>query len=387
MNRLTSYLRQFKLNKLRLRELLYRLRTEGGSPGRVAAAVGLGVFIGCSPFYGFHLLLCLVVARIFGLNRMLTYLASHISLPGVWPLLALGEIQVSRWLRGLPPMSIHPDDLRQMSWHSWVQLSGDLLIGSALVGVVLAVAFAIPTYRIARRRSRQPEISALIEQAAYRYLGTGMFNWEFVRGKLRHDPVYFHLLRDGRLPPAGRLLDLGCGRGLVFSLLLTARAQSESGTYPEGWEPPPPHLSFFGIEGSEKAADVAREALGAEAHIEHADLCQVALPAADVVLLLDVLHYLPAAAQEDLLARVAAALPPGGLLLIRDADAAGGWRFTATRVQERLCAWGRRHWRQRFQYRSRKEWREVLERLGFAVEDEPMGEGTPYANVLLTARR
>src|SRR6185369_9258238 len=114
------------------------------------------------------------------------------------------------------------------------------------------------------------------------------------------------------------------------------------------------------------------------------DLCEAALPAADVILLLDVLHYLPAAAQEDLLARVANALPPGGLLLIRDADAAGGWRFTATRVQERLCAWGRRHWRQRFQYRSRKEWREVLERLGFAVEDEPMGEGTPYANVLLT---
>jgi uncharacterized protein (DUF2062 family)/SAM-dependent methyltransferase len=366
-----------------LRELLYRLRTEGGSPGRVAAAVGLGVFIGCSPFYGFHLLLCLVVARVFGLNRMLTYLASHISLPGVWPLLALAEIQIARRLRGLPYMSVHPADLRHISLR---QLGGDLLLGSLLVGVALAVAFAIPTYRLALRRSREPEISVLIEEAAFRYLDTGMFHWEFVRGKLRHDPLYFHLLRHGALPDRGRLLDLGCGRGILFSLLLTARAQAERGAYPAGW-PPPPHLTLWGMEGNLKKAAVARQALGSEAHIETADLCTAALPAADTVLLLDVLHYLPAAAQEDLLARAAAALAPGGLLLIRDADAGAGRRFTATRLQERLSALARGHWRQRFRYRTRREWIGLLERLGFTVIGETMGDGTPYANVLITARR
>jgi uncharacterized protein (DUF2062 family)/2-polyprenyl-3-methyl-5-hydroxy-6-metoxy-1,4-benzoquinol methylase len=366
------------------RELLYRLRTEGGSPGRVAAAVGIGVFIGCSPFYGFHLLLCLIAARLLRLNRMLTYLASHISLPGVWPLLALAEVQLARHLRGVAPMSIHPADLRHLNFR---QLGGDLLLGSVLVGAVLAVAFALPTWWIARRRSREPEITVLIEEAAYRYLDTGMFNWEFVRGKLRHDPLYFHLLRQGVLPPGGRLLDLGCGRGILFSLLLSARAQHERGVYPEAWAPPPPDLTFLGIEGSAKAGAVARKALGEAAEIEIADLCTAALPAADTVLLFDVLHYLPAEAQEDLLARVAAVLPPGGLLLIRDADAAGGWRFTAARIQERLATLARWRWRQRFRYRSRAEWSAILEELGFAVIDEPMGTGTPYANVLITARR
>jgi uncharacterized protein (DUF2062 family)/SAM-dependent methyltransferase len=366
------------------RELLYRLRTEGGSPGRIAAAVGIGVFIGCSPFYGFHLLLCLVAARLLGLNRMLTYLASHISLPGVWPLLALAEIQLARHLRGVAPMSIHPADLRHLNLR---QLGGDLLLGSVLIGGVLAVAFALPTWWLARRRSREPEITVLLEEAAYRYLDTGMFNWEFVRGKLRHDPLYFHLLRQGVLPPGGRLLDLGCGRGILFSLLLSARAQHERGIYPEAWAPPPEGLSFLGIEGSVKAAEVARKALGDAAEIEIDDLCTAVLPGADTVLLFDVLHYLPAAAQEELLARVAAVLPPGGLLLIRDADAAGGWRFTATRLQERLATLARRRWRQRFRYRSRKEWSELLESLGFEVLDEPMGTGTPYANVLITARR
>jgi uncharacterized protein (DUF2062 family) len=365
-----------------LRELLYRLRTEGGSPARIAVAVAVGVYIGCSPFYGFHLLLCLVLARVLGLNRMLTYLASHISVPGIWPLLALAEIQIARRVRGLPAMSIRLESLRHLDVR---QVGGDLLLGSVLVGVVLAVGFALPTYWLAVRRRREPEINALIEATAYHYLGAGMFHWEFVRGKLRHDPVYLHLLRHGVLPSGGCLLDLGCGRGIVFSALLTAQAQDERGKYPRDWPPPAHAHSFFGIEGNHKTAEVARLALGAAAHIETGDLAKVVLPAADAVLLLDVLHYLAPATQEELLARIAAILSPGGLLVLRDADAAGGWRFLATRIQERACALARRHWRQRFHYRSREEWNALLRRLGFEVADEPMAKGTPYSNVLITA--
>jgi uncharacterized protein (DUF2062 family) len=393
------------------RELLYRLRTEGGTPGRIAAAVGIGVFIGCSPFYGFHLILCIVIARIFRLNRALTYVASHVSLPGLMPVFLVLEIQIARWMRGAPLLSLHRGTLYHgrpphFGWHlllhgrlllkavlifitgiNWHLLT-DAVIGSIPFGLILGVAFAIPAYRIAVRRSQEPERNILIEEAAYSYLGAGLFHWEFVRGKLRHDPVYFHLLRQGALtlPPSGRLLDLGCGRGILFSVLLAARAQAERGVYPAAWGPPPP-LSFHGIEGSAKIAAVARKALGAAAHVETADLGTAPLPAADAVLLFDVLHYLPAGVQKDLLARIAAALPAEGRLLIRDADASGGWRFTATRLQERLCALARGHWRQRFHYRTRAEWSRLLEDLGFEVTAEPMGQGTPYANVLITARK
>ena len=354
-----------------LRELLYRLRTEGDTPGRQAGAVALGIFIGCSPFYGFHLALCTLFAKLFRLNQILTYLAAHVSLPGLWPLLVLGELQTGRLLRGEGLLPLHVADFERINpWH----FASDLLIGSVVVGAVLAVAFALPTLWIARRHRRQPEIAALIEATAYRYLAAGMFDWEFVRGKLRHDPVYFGLLRRGLLPDQGTLLDLGCGRGILFSLLATAREQHAG-------------LDFHGIEGNRKIAEVARQALGAEARIDVADLSEATLPSARAVLLLDVLHYLPAEAQKDLLARIAAALEPGGALLLRDADAAGGWRFTATRIQERLCALARRHWRQRFHYRSAVEWRQLLEDLGFEVDLTPMAEGTPYANVLLTARR
>lgn len=373
----------------RLRELLYRLRTEGDTPVRQAGAVALGVVIGCSPFYGLHLPLCLVFAWLLRLNRGLTYLAAHISLPFLLPFLLFGELQVGHWLRGGGTLPFQLSELRQLD--PW-QFGIDLLLGSAVVGVSLALPLALLTYRAAVARRREPRIHDLIEETAYRYLGHGMFDWEFTRGKLRHDPVYLQILKNGLLPPEGRLLDLGCGRGIFLSLLVTACDRFDQGVFPAGW-PPPPTLDLHGIETSPAAARAARAALSSSgtsestATIVVADLQDAELPPADAALLLDVLHYLPAQGQEDLIARVAAALEPGGLLLIRDADAAGGWRFTATRVQERVCALARRHFRQRFHYRGAAEWVRLLESAGFDVEVQPMGMGTPYSNVLMAARR
>jgi uncharacterized protein (DUF2062 family)/trans-aconitate methyltransferase len=370
-----------------IRDLLYKLRTEGMSPGRQAWAVVVGVFIGCSPFYGLHLALCILFSRLFRLNLGLTYLAAHVSLPGLWPLLVLAELETGRRLQGQSYASVKIADLKHLS--PW-EAGGDLLLGSAVIGALLAALFGGLTFWAARRRQLHPEIAALIEEGARRYKDAGMFHWEFVRGKLRHDPLYFNLLRRGFLPPEGLLLDLGCGRGILFSLLLAARDLHTQGTYPPDWAPPPSSLTFHGIEGRLKTAEAAREALSGEATIETGDLRNVRdvdFPKAEAILLLDVLHYLPAPAQETLLTRIAEALAPGGVLLIRDADAGAGWRFTATRIQERFSSLARGDFRQRFHYRSAAEWRDLLEKLGLTVDVQPMGMGTPYANVLLAARR
>lgn len=367
-----------------VRDLLYKLRTEGTSPARQAWAVALGVFIGCTPLYSFHLALSILFSRLFRLNTALTYLAAHVSLPGIWPLLVLAELETGRRLRGQSYLQVHISDLKNLDFK---QAGLDLAIGTAVIGGLLAAVLGLLTLWAARRRQLHPEIAALLEEAARRYQEAGIFHWELVRGKLRHDPLYFNLLRRGFLPPEGLLLDLGCGRGILFSLLLAARDLRARGIYPADWAPPAPGLTFHGIEGRPKTAEAARQALAGEAEIETGDLRTAEFPTASAILLLDVLHYLPAADQEALLAKVAAALAPGGILLIRDADAAGGWRFTATRAQERFSALARRHWRQRFHYRSAAEWRDLLTKLNLKVDVEPMGMGTPYANVLLAARR
>lgn len=367
-----------------VRDLLYKLRTEGMSPARQGWAVAVGVLIGCSPFYGLHLALCILFSRLFRLNLGLTYLAAHVSLPGLWPLLVLAELETGRRLQGQSYVDVKIADLKHLS--PW-EAGGDLLLGSAVIGALLAALLGGFTYWAARRRQLHPEIAALVEEGARRYKDVGMFHWEFVRGKLRHDPLYFNLLRRGFLPPEGLLLDLGCGRGILFSLLLAARDLHAKGTYPKDWAPPPSSLTFHGIEGRPKTAEAAREALAGEATIETGDLQTADFPKAEAILLLDVLHYLPAPGQETLIARAAAALAPGGVLLIRDADAAAGWRFTATRIQERFSSMARGDFRQRFHYRSAAEWRTLLEKQGLTVDLQPMGMGTPYANVLLAARK
>jgi uncharacterized protein (DUF2062 family)/trans-aconitate methyltransferase len=367
-----------------VRDLLYKMRTEGMSPGKQAGAVALGVFIGCTPFYGLHLPLCLVFAKLLRLNPALTYLAAHVSVPGSTPFLLMAELETGRRLRGQSYLHIHVHNLRQLGFR---QVGVDLLLGCLVIGGGLAVLLSLLTWWMARRRHANPRQEALLEKAALPYLEAGMLHWEFVRGKLRHDPLYFNFLRRGVLPGSGRLLDLGCGRGILFSLVLAAREQVDAGNYPEGWAPPPRGLSFYGIEGRSKVAAAACQALDGKAVIANADLRTAELPPADTILLLDVLHYLPAADQESLLSKAVAGLAPGGLLLIRDADADAGWRFTATRLQERFSALLRRHGKQRFTYRSAAEWTDLLQKLALTVDVQPMGMGTPYANVLLAGRK
>src|SRR5262245_35118203 len=59
----------------------------------------------------------------------------------------------------------------------------------------------------------------LHQAASARYRRCGPFAWHFARGKLKHDPVFRALLESAAIPPAARLIDIGCGQALLASLL------------------------------------------------------------------------------------------------------------------------------------------------------------------------
>ena len=59
-------------------------------------------------------------------------------------------------------------------------------------------------------------------------------------------------------------------------------------------------------------------------------------------MILDVLHYNDYASQERILARVRAALAPGGVLLMRIGDADGGPGFTFSKAVDHTVALARR---------------------------------------------
>jgi SAM-dependent methyltransferase len=294
--------------------------------------------------------------------------------PFVAPFLLFTEIQAGSLLR---QGHFHALSVAAVRAGSPWGFAADLLLGSALVGGALGVSAAIVTWAVVGQHQLEADDEAIVTAAAARYLSAGIPAWELANGKLRGDPVYRDVLRLVPLPQEGCILDLGCGRGLMLAMLAAAGATMR----PEpGWE-------LRGIEYRPRMVRIGRRALGEAADIEQGDLTTCDLPACRAALILDVLHLLPGEAQDALMRRVAAAVAPGGILVIREADAAGGWRFRAGQACNRAMAVLQGRWERRFHFRTAAEWAALLQGFGFEVQGDPRGHDAVYANVLLWARR
>ena len=230
------------------------------------------------------------------------------------------------------------------------------------------------------------EWQALVDAASAPYRRAGRFAWHFARGKLGRDPVFKHLLETGLIAPRARVLDIGCGQGLLASLLRSGSELERSGRWPCAWAPAPIAAQVTGIELMPREIDRARAALGADAVFVCADMRTTPFPPTDTVVMLDVLHYIAPAEQDDVLARARRALVAGGTLLLRVADASATQRFRLARWVDRLVTIARGRGRVPQFGRTQAAWAAQLESLGFAVQSEPMSRGTPFANVLLVAR-
>lgn len=238
-----------------------------------------------------------------------------------------------------------------------------------------------------KRLIRPNEYRALVAAAARLYLAAGCHPYYFARGKLGHDPVFPALLFRGIIPAEARILDLGCGQGVLAALLLSARELYQSGVWPVGWPAPPKGVRWHGIELQDRVAGWGRAALNGSATLVTGDLRSAALPDADLVVMLDVLHYLDPDAQWRVLERIAYSLRDGGTLLLRVGDASAGWRTPFTRLTDKFSTLVRGQGWPPHYCRPVGEWTGLLGSHGFSVAAEPMSAGTPFANVLLIARR
>lgn len=387
----------------RIRQFLLKIRTDGSGPERDPLAVAVGVFIGCAPVYGLHLPLCLAAGWLLRLNRLKVYLAANISNPLLAPLLIVSEIQAGAWIRR---GHLHPISRQTLANTSPWTFGGDLVIGALVIGLVLAVSLGLLTRALMRKRTADPRFAALATRAAERYAATSLTAWEFANGKLRNDPAYHTAMSAALLPGGDTLVDLGCGQGLMLSLLLEARLDAQSGDRngsAAGAAARPgmidvnanrlaPHWPIYqrliGVELRPHVAQLASQALtDAGVEIVSQDAVETPLPPCDAVILFDVLHLIPPEGQTRLLTAVRHVLRPGGIVLVRDADATAGWRFQLVRAGNRLKALAGGHVRQPFAFRTIDGWRGLFESLGFRVETFPGPADHPFANVLFRLTR
>jgi SAM-dependent methyltransferase len=225
----------------------------------------------------------------------------------------------------------------------------------------------------------------LTRAAAAPYWWADWYAFLFARIKLRIDPAFSTILRQGLIPDNSRVLDLGCGQGLLASSLLAAQMLAQKGCWPQDWASPPSLASFKGLDSV--ALDIARakQALGRQAEFRVADICTADFSQADVVVILDVLHYIDHEAQEAVLLRVKQALSPNGRLILRVGNAAGGFWFKASYWYDRLVWFLRTGSDNPLYCRSLDDWLATLDRLGFKTRIETLGRGVSLSNTLLVA--
>jgi uncharacterized protein (DUF2062 family) len=365
------------------RHLARRLRIEGAGGTRDAVAIGIGVFVGCVPIYGLHLIVCWVLGWALRLNRLKMYLAANISNPLMAPLLILAELQIGAWIQRRDFHDLTLETVRATD--PWV-FGADIVIGSLILGATLGPLTGFLTWLSTRKADPDPVFSALTHRAADRYVSSSITAWEFARGKMRRDPLYRTVLRSGILPSGGLAVDVGCGQGLMLALLAEGAADWRRGTWPEP-EPPPIFESLIGIETRARVAALARRALAGDATVVTGDARTHALQRCRAVFFFDVLHLLRLDDQERMLMSAARALEPGGVILVREADAAAGRRFGVVKFGNRLKAILFGNWTQTFHFRSTHEWTGCFRAAGFDVQTRSTGEGTPFGNVLFVLTR
>jgi uncharacterized protein (DUF2062 family) len=131
----------------RARDLWEQAKRERSSPPEVGFSVAVGVLSACTPFLGLHMWIALGLATLFRLNRLLALLASRLSVMPVFALITFCEIESAHRLRTGSWVQLVPREALARGR----ELLVDWILGTGLVGGVLALLAGLLAYGVARR--------------------------------------------------------------------------------------------------------------------------------------------------------------------------------------------------------------------------------------------
>jgi 2-polyprenyl-3-methyl-5-hydroxy-6-metoxy-1,4-benzoquinol methylase len=306
----------------------------------------------------------------------LAYAAANISNPLLAPLIVWIEIQLGSLMLDGTVLSIR---LSQLKGPTLLHLAIQIATGAIALGVTLSVIGGLLAANIARwaikKRSASPmpddfpNLAEAITRTCARFHSATAADRYYVANKLRFDPIV-RILYETSLH-LGDVVDIGCGRGQLGLLL------HELGRI----------RSLTGFDWDELKIDTAQCAAQQIANFSVLDVCSAPIPEADTVLIIDVLHYLPLPAQDEILSRAAAALRQGGRLIVRDVDARRAIRSLVTQWLEHLGTRCNINRGSTLTFRSRQQLCDTLKRHGLAKFETVAMPGLCLDNVLILATR
>ncbi|WNG19379.1 class I SAM-dependent methyltransferase [Cystobacter fuscus] len=126
-----------------------------------------------------------------------------------------------------------------------------------------------------------------------------------------------------RVPPGGRVAEVGCGHGLLSGLL----ALGDSRRHVHGVDPDPRKIAW-----ARKGPGTLPNAVFEVGSVESLAAGQAG--GFDAVVVCDVLYLLPLERWPDFLRDAARLLRPGGRLLVKEAEGDGSWKHRKCLAQE-----------------------------------------------------
>ncbi|OGP04427.1 MAG: hypothetical protein A2Z91_00455 [Deltaproteobacteria bacterium GWA2_38_16] len=129
------------------------------SPERVLRGISVGVFFGCTPFLGIHMLFAFVTAAVINGNKILAVISTWIMNPLTLVPLFILDYRVGRFLF-YPSLSLTVEfseknltSIRSIIGLGW-DVFGACSLGGVIVGLILALIFYVmmrPLYHYFRR--------------------------------------------------------------------------------------------------------------------------------------------------------------------------------------------------------------------------------------------
>jgi uncharacterized protein (DUF2062 family) len=118
-------------------------------PWRMSLAVGLGLFFGIAPIWGYQMISAVAVAHFLRLNKAITLVASNISIPPMMPLIFYTALALGHWLFTGHKLALD-FSVQQMTKSSGMEYLGQWLVGSLILAAVVSVVGTLTAYGLAR---------------------------------------------------------------------------------------------------------------------------------------------------------------------------------------------------------------------------------------------